>query len=488
MNRQTLGRLCEIMAAVTVVVGIVNRLVGAEPGHQASANFDTDPGWESFRSQLLPAGRPVVRQNFGYRSSNFAGGSRPGEAGGIIHRAYPRATYAKKISPKTLEDRLSASGTFAVTRAGGGSGVLVGWFNQEKSQGWRTPSSLAMRLDGNGGKYWVFCEYGTQQWGTNGVGAFEGERYQTTPTPPYLANGTVHQWEMTYDPEGADGRGLVTFRCDNQTWEFPLLDGHRQQGATFDRFGIWNQQTAGDPLEVYLDDVVIDGAGESFDTDPGWHTDGNPVTFAQRVIRPYHNFGHNMTDYAGGQQGEIGGILFRDEKPAYYADPVGPFSLEHELLASGKVMLRSAGADSAAMLGWFGADAKRYKDLPEHEQRQTDLLGIMVEGPSRIGHYFRPAYSTSKGHGEAPTHEGTEQERPRIEPNGKIHHWSLHYQPDEANGRGRITVTFDGQPHYLDLQEGLRAEGATLDRFGLFNIQSGGHHVELYVDDLRYSK
>ncbi len=39
----------------------------------------------------------------------------------------------------------------------------------------------------------------------------------------------------------------------------------------------------------------------------------------------------------------------------------------------------------------------------------------------------------------------------------------------------------------MDLAPGDRAEGATFDRFGIFNMQSGGHAVEIYLDDLEYS-
>jgi hypothetical protein len=36
----------------------------------------------------------------------------------------------------------------------------------------------------------------------------------------------------------------------------------------------------------------------------------------------------------------------------------------------------------------------------------------------------------------------------------------------------------------LDREPGHRALGAIFNRFGLFNVQSGGHFVELYLDDL----
>jgi hypothetical protein len=84
--------------------------------------------------------------------------------------------------------------------------------------------------------------------------------------------------------------------------------------------------------------------------------------------------------------------------------------------------------------------------------------------------------------------EGRPNERPVIRPDGRVHDWSLHYNPTGASNRGRITVTFDNTTHHLDLRESERRENARLDRFGLFNIQAGGHHVEAYLDDVQYSK
>ena len=114
-------------------------------------SFDTDPGWDGFRNRLRPKTMPVVRQDFGYQKTRFAGGSDVDEIGGVVQRAYRRAVCAKRIPVRTLNDSLTASGRFTVRDARGGSGVLIGWFNDETSQGWRTPDSLAMRIDGNDG-------------------------------------------------------------------------------------------------------------------------------------------------------------------------------------------------------------------------------------------------------------------------------------------------------------------------------------------------
>jgi hypothetical protein len=461
---------------------------GIEPGGVVRETFNADVGWDGFRNRLLPKDIAPVHQDFGYRRSNRAHGQRPGEIGGIIQRADRRAYYAKPIAPATLHEKLSASGRLAVTQANSSSGALVGWFSDATSQGWRTPNSLAMRIDGNGAKFWIFFEYGTQSRSTGGAGAFEGEQYQTTPTQPFAADGTAHDWQLSYDPSGAAGQGLIVFQIDDRRYEFALLPGHKVDNASFDRFGIWNQQTSGESLELYLDDLVLNGEQLNFDIDPVWISEGNPANYPPRLVRPYHDFGFRLTSHAGGAIGEIGGIVFRDEQPMYYADRAGPYSLNDRLHASGKLVMLGAGADSAVNIGWFNSSSKRAKTTSELQSPQTDYVGVMIEGPSRVGHYFRAAYSTSAGTHDAPTGEGTPQERPIVQPAATAHQWSIDYDPNGASGNGRIVVGWDKTRHVLELTSAARAEGATLDRFGVFNLQAGGHHVELYLDDIAYSK
>jgi hypothetical protein len=87
--------------------------MGSAPGERTEV-FRTDPGWDGYRNHLVPLLAPVTRQDFGHRAFNRTGGKEPGEIGGRIQRSAPPAWYAKVIPTRTLEDRLEASGTFAV--------------------------------------------------------------------------------------------------------------------------------------------------------------------------------------------------------------------------------------------------------------------------------------------------------------------------------------------------------------------------------------
>jgi hypothetical protein len=437
-----------------------------------TATFDADPKWDALNNRLVPDPPPTTKQDFGYNASQHS-------IGGWISRSQTPASYAKVIAPKTLNDKLSASGEFKVTANHGNSGVMFGWFNHD-SRGWRTPNSLVFRLDGNGNTYWVFFEYGTQHRMTGGGVTFEGKRYQTTKTKPFPADGTTHKWAMSYDPNGADGLGEITLKLDGATYRAPLEKGHKADGATFDRFGILNVQSTGEAMEASFSDLVIDGQKEDLSHDPKWEARGNHVEFPDRVIRPFHDFGYSPTHHAGGAKaGEIGGTIWRAGKPCYYADDIGAHSLDEPLHASGKIAFTSAAVDSGVYIGFFNAKAQAEQPAKESDPSRQ-ILGVVIEGPSRVGHYFRPIYTDARGDG------GEAKEGPLLLPSDASHNWSLDYDP-KAGRSGRITVTLDGKSKSIDLKPEHRRPGVSFDHFGIFNLHNTGHYVQVWLDDLRYT-
>jgi hypothetical protein len=415
--------------------------------------------WEGYRNRLVPEPPPITRQDFGYRE---------GRIGGWVRRSTTPAWYAKVIEPVTLKQPLSASGTFAVKRSEGGSGVLFGWFNAE-SRGWRMPNSLVIRLDGNANTCWIFFEYGTRSWFTGGGATFEG-RYQTTKTPPLRADGAVHPWRLEYRPQ----TGEVEFVLDGKSYFARVPESHREDGATFDRFGIVNQQNTGDGMEVYFDDLQINGERFSFDSDPKWEGKGNRTEFRDHVRRPFHDFGHTP-------EKQVGGIIWRDERPAFYGKSIPPLTLNDSFFASGTITFRSAGSDSGAYFGFFNAESKRNKLSFDLHAQPTNMVAIMVEGPSRIGHYFRAGYRNALGEG---MFEGS---GPTIKPDGQLHRWSMRYDPKSKDSDGEIVVIFDDKTQTTRVRKDHKSAGGRFDRFGIVNIQSGGHHVEFYLDELQFT-
>jgi hypothetical protein len=71
---------------------------------------------------------------------------------------------------------------------------------------------------------------------------------------------------------------------------------------------------------------------------------------------------------------------------------------------------------------------------------------------------------------------------------GKQYKWTLDYDPVAAGGRGAITFTLADESVTLPLQDGDKAIGALLDRFGVFNLQwANSKWCEVYLDDLTYT-
>ena len=444
-------------------------------------DFSTDPNWDSYRNHLLPDPPPKTKQDFGYRMTNKAGGMKAGEIGGRAQRAATPAWYAKVIPTKTLNDRLSASGKFSVTWDDNGNGILFGFFNAD-SRGWRASNSLVFRLDGNGMKYWVLYEYGTQHWLAGGAGCFEGDAYQTTKTKPFKSDATSHDWKLEYDPEAANGNGEVTFTLDGKPWKLALTDGHKADGATFNRFGILNQQTTGGSIEAYFDDVTINGEAENFDQDPKWEAVGNQVEYEDRIRRPYHDYGYSPdTQIAGGKaKGEIGGVIWRDANPTWYADKIGPLTLDEEIFASGKIAMTHAGSDGGASFGFFNAESMKAEFEAKKKSGFANLLAIHIEGPSRIGHYFSPVFSDAAGEQMAP------KEAPILRPDSQVHLWSLRYIP-QKDGSGQITLTLDEKTQTLTIPQEQRKANATFDHFGMFSHSNKGNHIRIFLDDLTYT-
>ena len=50
-----------------------------------------------------------------------------------------------------------------------------------------------------------------------------------------------------------------------------------------------------------------------------------------------------------------------------------------------------------------------------------------------------------------------------------------------------MTITLDKESVTLPLKKGIKAQGASLDRFGLFTPAVGGQVVRIYLDDLKYT-
>jgi hypothetical protein len=477
--------------AVRPLIGVLAFIVIPSPGmgEERTQRFDQDPGWEAHNNRASGAAREV-RQDFGYSKTAHAGG-KLGEIGGFITPAAEPAYYAKKLTAKTFEDTLSASGTLACT--GRQFHSLIGFFNAETLNEWRTPNTIALRISGRGDVFYAWLEYCTQSWRAG------GDRPQGFPSEGdsksnrvrlrgFSAKGAVHRWSLQYDPKGNDGRGVITATIDDDKAICHLADGHKKDGATFNRFGLLTvMKSAAAGGEVWLNDITVNGDKEDFSNDPGWDALNNRRTYITKVVRPRFDFGYSATHFAGGKStGELGGLVFRGdcrfpEKMAYYADRLDELSLDKPLRASGKVCLKRGVTDSTMLIGFFHSKESMAVNPSQENGLPLSFLGISTDGPSREGFYFAPACRDKGGKGQAAA------KSPRIFPDGKVHDWTLEYSPTAAGGRGQITVTFDKESVQLVLGKGCRRSGAKFNRFGLISTWVDGNSQTIYFDDLTYT-
>jgi hypothetical protein len=501
------GCLLACLAPLTLAITLCEAVDAQRP--LKTESFDRDPGWDGFHNRVVPAKQVLVKQDFGYSDTNHAGQAR-GEMGGAIQRASTPAYYAAKITPKTLDDKLSASGKFAITQTQAGAGVFFGFFNSQQPGGSGRPiGSLGLDLDfeQHGGRLAVRLITNSNKSCGEFATPYLPGKFRPTPLKK---DGTRYRWTLDYDPQAAGGNGRFVFTLTSDTHKtedygpldepsqaeaqarFPntitftidVTPGFRAEGATLDRFGMLNMMKAGGSATMYFDDIKFDGQLENFDNDPSWIASGNRAEYEERDQVGAHNFGYSATNFAGGRApGEIGGVLWRGGPYGYYADRVGLLDLTRRLEARGKVKLITAGPDSDMHIGWFTSPRGQAPFSESAEKKVPvpfNFIGIHVGGPTRIGHYFNPEFMTATGsHGKV-------DHGPVLTP-GKVFDWSLVYDPAANAGIGELRVTLGGESVILPLQPGQKAEGAKLDRFGLFTSTAGGQMVKIYLDDLKYT-
>jgi hypothetical protein len=473
-------------AAPTILLFAI--LVAPAPAAERTEHFDKDPHWDGVNNRATTPEKRTIRQDFGFSKTDHAGG-KVGEIGGFITAAAEPAYYAKRIESKTFDDGLSASGRLLCD--GKQFHVLVGFFNANTVNEWRTPNSIAIRLLGRGDVYFAYVEYCTGRWraGGDSPGGFATVRDPKTGRAGLrgFKSGSAVEWSIKYDPAGNKGTGSITVTLGGETAVCHLTAGHKADGAKFNRFGLLNVTKSADGGgDVWLDDITINGQLDTLDRHSGWEGLNNRTTYDTTEVRPRFDFGYSPTQFAGGKgKGELGGLVFRGDcrykdRLAAYGDRLSTLSLDKPLKASGKVALRRGVSDSTTLLGFYHATDSLEVNPSQSSGWPRSFIGVAVEGPSREGFLFYPAYRV-RGDGQA---NAGGDDRPHILPDGKSHDWSLEYDP---TGRGRIVVTFDGKPVTLDLGEGHQKTGARFDRFGLVTTWIDGNAQRVFFDDLTYT-
>jgi len=454
-------------------------------------NFDREPAeWEGVNNRSTYFEPRLVTQDFGYSASTRHAGGEPGEIGGTLNPAGEAAYYAYRLpKPLTLNDPMSAAGRILVPRGPGH--FLLGFFNAGTLDEWRTPNTLVARINGRGESFHCHVEYCTNRWraGAGVIGEIvPGERIAAKENPC----GRVCQWKLTYDPNGAEGNGLLTFTLDGDTARCKIVKEHRGDGVTVTHFGLLPiPKTWDSPGQAWIDDVTVNGTTFDFREDPRWDAFNNRRTYETKDTRPRFDFGWNPTHWAGGKSaGELGGLIFRGDcrepaRMAAYGARLVTLTLDTPLYAHGKLSMIRGVTDSTASIGFYNSTWSLHSNPRQDQSIPMDYIGINIEGPSSEGFFFYPVYRVHGG--IAGTLGGRSGKAPHIYPDRTVHDWMLTYDPAGADGQGQIIVTLDDQTCTLDLDPGAKAAGATFDRFGICTPWIDGNSVTVFFDDIQYT-
>lgn len=449
--------------------------------------FDRDPNWDGLNNRSTAFEPRSIVQDFGYEASKKLG-ETPGAIGGAITPDGHPAYYAKPISTKTFDDALIASGVVLVEPGAGNT--LLGFFNAETVNEWRTPNTIVFRINGRGETFHVHFEYCTSKWraGAGVIGKVDAEADRVYPLE--ILSGGVHTWSLAYNPDADGAGGVVVATFDEHRAACGLSPGHRLDGAMFNRFGLLNVNKSADTVGVvWAGDLTVNGERIDLSGDPQWEGIRNRTTYITEEVRPRFNFGFSETNFAGGADpGEIGGLFFRGDcreraRLAYYGARLDTLTLEKPLHASGRLTLRRGVSDSTTLVGFFHAEHSVRVNESQKHGTPADFLGFAIEGPSSEGFFVYPSYRV---HGEG-TSSGYPESPPRIYPDGAAHTWTLDYAPATQTEPARITLSLDGAATAIVIPGDHLAEGAAFNRFGFVTPWIDGNGQRVYVDDVTYT-
>jgi hypothetical protein len=302
----------------------------------------------------------------------------------------------------------------------------------------------------------------------------------------YFHRHDQHRWWKR--PDAGKGHGRVTLRFDGQTPYVIWFDEEiRRSPAEFDRFGLFNIARFGTRVEMYLGDLTVNGQKIDLSQDPHWEGRNNESRYTEPNFHGMHSYGWSQTNWAGTKPGEIGGLFWRTEPPdplcSYYGDDVGELTLDDPISFSGTICFTDGMTDAAAYFGYFNRD----NQVEKFDKARSDVfspvantMGVTIADSSAVGYYFTPQVTSAD-------REVVRKSCEIFRPDRHRRRFAFDYDPKGNGGTGRVTVTLDGREHVLDLTPQQRKAGARFDRFGLANVRSGGHSVELYLDDLTYT-
>ena len=159
------------------------------------------------------------------------------------------------------------------------------------------------------------------------------------------------------------------------TFTVDLPEGFKKQGTTFDHFGLLNGMKPGGHITIHFDDLQYVGCAAGFSDTRKWDVEYlrqrlNPLCRAELRLQ------RDQPRRRRQSRRTRRNLLCGTESPiAWYADKVGPLSLDQKLIVRGKIAFLSGSPDSGMVFGWFNSKTTGDKD------GLKDFVGVRVEGP-----------------------------------------------------------------------------------------------------------
>ena len=180
-------------------------LWGTSQAEQRFESFDRDPGWDAHQNRSV---RPeTIHQDFGYSTNTAHIGVARGEVGGTIQPAAEAASFAVPVTDLNLQTPFSASGKLFVQQGGGH--FLLGFFNDNTHNEWRTPNTAVFRILQRGEIFYCYPEYCSAKWraASGVVGTYNADTDRFTEME--LPADTTYTWSLAYEPDGERRQGPV---------------------------------------------------------------------------------------------------------------------------------------------------------------------------------------------------------------------------------------------------------------------------------------
>jgi hypothetical protein len=240
-------------------------------------NFsNSSTGWEEVGNRVtFPDPEQRGANNFGYRTTNHAGGASAGEVGGMVWRAAPHQEpyYGATVQNLSFDTPMRAAGKVAFRRGASDGGMYFGWFNKNSIENSvdvapqiaSVANFMGVTVEGPSAVGWYFRPI---------YAGSSGTKHDSQFGPLIYPNLDSHDFEIRYSPAGNSGGGMLVVTLDGVTRSYNLAAGDRAAGANFDRFGLFSLSPDGHFVELFFDDLTYTNSGEPqwLGANGNWHS------------------------------------------------------------------------------------------------------------------------------------------------------------------------------------------------------------------------